>query len=412
MELHMTRTIFFAVLMVISMIPRLAMAGGLLPDRVNKIRIEGRFAVREPRFLFVFSAKPWADDKGVIVGQIAEKSLAELQVSKDFILIRVHGKPVSNKGIVEYFFGPKEDGQQPWNDGREMKWEEWSSLSADIWDHIAILHEGPVATKGPTSVLLNVEVTKGGKSLFDSTIRQTYPNKRRMDLSFRPTELATKKGHQVFNLSTRMAEFRKQHYELGDNPILLTAYDDLGQTERRKYARRGNAWCSEFASYVYRENGLMTPDPNTADVHWKNMREFFESNGIVYPLREVATWPDAKKKSLIKPGSFVSILIGETTHSIIFTGWILESNKPITRYVGISGNNKGMVWPHAPLTLPAAEKLRGKSDKELKDYDRMVYVAVPEMKLRRPRTGVRGNSGNSRYHERAKRVSKKRKFGN
>ncbi len=377
----MTRTIFLAVLMFLATSPRLVVAGGLLPDRVNKIRIEGRFAEREPKFLFVFSAKPWADDKGVLVGQMTEKSLAEIPASKDLALVRVHGKPVSDKGVVEYFFGPKEDGQQPWNDGREMKWEEWSNLSADIWDHVAILHAGPAAAKGPTAVLLNVEVLKGGKSLFDSTERQTYPHKRRIDPSFRPFELAEKKGqHPVFNLSERMADFRRQHYELGNNPVLLTAYADLGQTERRKYARRGNAWCSEFASHVYRENGLMTPDPNVADVQWKNMREFFEANGKVYPLRDVATWPDAKKKSLIKPGSFVSVLIGETTHSIIFTGWIQETNKPVTRYVGVSGNNKGMVWPHAPLTLPTPEDLRGKSEEELKDYDQKVYIAVPEMK--------------------------------
>ena len=39
-----------------------------------------------------------------------------------------------------------------------------------------------------------------------------------------------------------------------------------------------------------------------------------------------------------------------------------------------------MVWPHAPLTLPAAEELRGKTDEELSDYDQKAYVAVPEMK--------------------------------
>lgn len=376
----MTRTILIAILTLLTAGQRPAVAGGLLPDRVNKIRIEGRFADREPKFLVVFSAKPWADEKEVLLRQISDMERSGLKSGKDFVLVRLHGKPISDKGVVEYFFGPKEDGQQPWNDGREMKWEEWSNYSADIWDHLAILHDGPVAAKGPTAILINVEVMKGGKYLFNSAVRQTYPHKRRMDPSFRPFELAAKSGqHPVFNLSERMADFRKQHYELGNNPILLAAYGDLGQTERQKYAKRGNAWCSEFASHIYRENGLMTPDPNVADVHWKNMREFFESNGKVYPLREVATWPDARKRTLIKPGSFVSIMNGESTHSIIFTGWIQESNKPITKYVGVSGNNKGMVWPHAPLTLPTADEARGKSEEELRDYDQKVYVAVPEL---------------------------------
>jgi hypothetical protein len=377
----MTRAACILVVMLLWMCPRLSVAGGLLPDRVNKIRIEGRFAAREPKFLLVFSAKPW-NDNGLLVGQVSNMSLAALKTDDNFVVVKLHGKPVSDKGVVEYYFGPKEDGQQPWNDGREMKWESWSDYSADIWDHIAIVYDGPAAAKGPTCQLLNVQVLKGGKSLFDSAVRQTYPNKRRMDPSFRPFELAAKKEQRpVFNLSERMTDFRAQHYELGSNPILLTAYDDLGQTERRKYARRGNAWCSEFASHVYRQNGVMTPDPDKSDVHWKNMREFFESNGNVYPLREVATWPDARKKSLIKPGSFVSVLIGESTHSIIFTGWVVESNKPVSQYVGVSGNNKGMVWPHAPIALPTADDLRGKSADELRDYDQKVYIAVPEVLL-------------------------------
>ena len=188
----MNRTIAFTVLLFLAMKSQSAVAGGLLPDRVNKVRIEGRFAVREPKFLFVFSSEPWTDEKKVPIGQVSDATRAGLRSSRDFVLVRVHGKPVSDKGVVEYFFGPKEDGQQPWNDGREMKWEEWSNLSPDIWDHIAILHDGPVAAKGPTALLINVEVLKGGKSLFDSTTRQTYPNKRRMDSSIRPFELAEK----------------------------------------------------------------------------------------------------------------------------------------------------------------------------------------------------------------------------
>jgi hypothetical protein len=375
----MARLLPVVVCMLVGLTTQVVFAGGLLADRENKIRIEGRFSVREPKFVLVFSAAPWTDSSGMPMRQITEKELADLRTRNDFAVVKLAGKPISDKGVVEYHFGSGDDVRQPWNDGREMKWESWSDLSADIWDHIALVYTGPTASKGPTCVLLNAQVIKGGKLLFDSAARQSYPNKRRLDASFRPFEMAQKnEQHPVFNLSERMSDFRKQYYELGGNPILLTAYDDLGQTEKRKYARRGNAWCSEFATFVYRQNGLMTPDPDKSDVHWRNMREFFEANGNVYPLREVATWPDAKKKSLIKPGSFVSILIGESTHSIIFTGWVLESNKPLTRYVGVSGNNKGMVWPHAPLKLPAAEDLRGKSSQELLDYDQKVYIAVPK----------------------------------
>jgi hypothetical protein len=59
----------------------------------------------------------------------------------------------------------------------------------------------------------------------------------------------------------------------------------------------------------------------------------------------------------------------------------VESNKPVSQYVGVSGNNKGMVWPHAPIALPTADDLRGKSADELRDYDQKVYIAVPEVLL-------------------------------
>jgi hypothetical protein len=174
-----------------------------------------------------------------------------------------------------------------------------------------------------------------------------------------------------------MELFRDAYYELDRNPILTLAYSDLGQTDKRKYANRGTSWCSEFASYVYRQNGILTPDPNAADVHWKNMRAFFENNGAVYPAREVAQWPDRRKIETIKPGTFVSILTGEnSTHSLIFSRWVNDGGA-ISRYVGISGNNKGMVWAHAPLELPTVDKIRSMSPAEIEDFDQKVYFAVP-----------------------------------
>lgn len=199
-----------------------------------------------------------------------------------------------------------------------------------------------------------------------------------MDASFKPFEVSPQRGrYPILNLAGRMEQFRRGYCELGNNRILNLAYADLGQTEKRKYASRGTNWCSEFCSYIYRQNGIMTPDPNRSDVHWKNMRAFFEKNGRVFPLREVAGWSDEKKLSTIKPGSFVSILIGDSTHSIIFTTWVVEPGQPITRYVGVSGNNKGMVWPHAPLKLPTPEELKAMTVAELREYDQKVYFGVP-----------------------------------
>lgn len=83
-----------------------------------------------------------------------------------------------------------------------------------------------------------------------------------------------------------------------------------------------------------------------------------------------------KTAALIRPGSFVSIVIGETTHSLIFTTWIHSRSGPITRYAAISGGNKKMVWVHDPLTLPAAADFEKMTEEELKDFDQKAYFAV------------------------------------
>jgi hypothetical protein len=242
------------------------------------------------------------------------------------------------------------------------------------------------AAHGPSgasaqAVVSDVAILRGDKVLYDSRAKASFPNKQRIDCSLTPLDLTPKQGrHPVLNLGKRMELFRRSYYELGDNPILNFAYADLGQTEKRKYANRGNAWCSEFASFVYRSNGLMTPDPNRGDIHWRNIREFFEKNGKVYPAREVAKWSDAKKRETIRPGSFVSLKIGESTHSVIFTTWVQERNGPITRYTGVSGNNKAMVWPHSPMKLPSAEFIGKMTAEELAEFDQKAYFAVPEIR--------------------------------
>jgi hypothetical protein len=95
-------------------------------------------------------------------------------------------------------------------------------------------------------------------------------------------------------------------------------------------------------------------------------------------MREVLGWTDEQKRERITPGSFVSILIGDSTHSLIFTTWMdPEPGEPLTRYAAISGNNKGMVWVHDPLRLPAAADFEGMTDAQLQAYDERVYFGVP-----------------------------------
>lgn len=357
-----------------------ATAGGILPDRDNRILIGGQFAEQTPGFLLIFSAKPLRDARGQPLTRMASADVGRFVNNREQLLIKVHGKPPSRPNLWEFSFGTLRDADMPWNNGREFGWKDWENYSPDIWDNLCLLampQAGTPNRKRAPAVISAVAILKGGKVLYDSRVHSSYPNKQRIDTSFKAFDLAPQRDvYPLLDLASRMERFRRDYYELGDNPILQLAYADLGQTEKRKYANRGTNWCSEFSSYIFRENGFMTPDPNRGDVHWKNMRTFFEQNGEVHSLHEVSRWPNEKKRAKIKPGSFVSILIGESTHSIIFTTWVVEPGKPITKYVGVSGNNRGMVWPHAPLKLPTSEDLKGMSAEKLRDYEQKAYFGV------------------------------------
>ena len=357
--------------------PSAGQAGGLIPDRINQIIIEGKFDRPEPQFLIVFSAEPLKTAAGKPMNRATAAELSALKTTPEQVVLRLHGKSVSRSGRLDYFFGTLHDADRPWNNGEEFRWQNWERHSPDVWDHVAIaLAPG---TEGRVSAISSVTIRRGGKLLYDSRASKSYPNERPIRVALRPFALQPTNGrYPVLNLSDEMADFRTQYYELGDNSILQVAYADLGQTEKRKYADRGNNWCSEFSTFVYRANQLQTPDPNRGDVHFKNMAEYFRREGRVYPMREVMTWSDAEKMAKIKPGSFVSILIGESTHSLIFTTWVRpERGGTIAKYAALSGNNKGMVWAHDPLSLPTPEQFQGMPAAALAEYDQKVYFGVP-----------------------------------
>jgi len=351
-------------------------AAGLLPERDTSVVIEGRFSDPNPGFLLVFSATPLKDAQGRLLATAPKDSITRWPAAKHQLAIKVYGKPATAPGRWEYHFGELKDADQPWNNGKEFDWHNWEKYSADVGDNLCIFALPGVSSNG---TILNVAIRRNGQLLFDSKAVASYPNKLPIRAALPPFNTGPQGWMMpALNLAEHAARFRDAYYELKGNPILTTAYADLGQTDKNKYALRGRNWCSEFCSYVYRENKIKTPDPNTADVHWKNLREYFERHGAVYPARAVVAWNNEKKIALIKPGSLVSIIVGDgSTHSIIFNGWITAGGGPITRYAGISGNNKSMVWSHAPLSLPVAADLEGKSKAELENYDQKVFFAVP-----------------------------------
>ncbi len=351
-------------------------ASGILPETVNQIMIYTKVNDREPVFYAIFSAKPF----GMSLKRAQLHGLVTKRDRRDMLALKLYGKPVEKGDRVSYFFGTAYDGKMPWNSGEDFDWKSWSDYSPDIWDNIAIAYEPPADKRTTARVRLqHVVVRRGGKLLLDSRRVESYPNKKRISIKLPRTDLfPSKLTHPLLDLGPVMASFRSVYYEINGS-ILQTAYADLGQTDKSKYANRGNAWCSEFASHVFRANRLRTPDPNSSDVYWKNLRESFEAHGKVHTLREVASWPDSKKLQLIKPGSMVSFFTneGKTTHTALFTTWIRERGQPITTYTGISGCNKGMVWAHAPLALPERDWSKGKTPGQIADYDSKCFFGVP-----------------------------------
>jgi hypothetical protein len=108
------------------------------------------------------------------------------------------------------------------------------------------------------------------------------------------------------------------------------------------------------------------------------MRRFFQQHGAVYSLREVAKWSNEEKIAKIKPGSYLSIRVGQPpqTHSLIFTTWIVKGQEPITQYAAVSGNSRKMVRVNAPLTLPSPADFKAMSPEELAEYDRRVFFGI------------------------------------
>ena len=353
-------------------------AKGIIPDRVNQVIIYSNLPEQSPTFYLIFSSRPIPSS----LKRSALQSLIANRDRKDILVLKMYDKKQTKSGRFDYFFGTKFDPNCPWNNGTDFHWQDWANYSDDIWDNIAIAYEPPTDSIKKLPVIINhIAIRRGGQLLLDSRAKQTYPNKHKFSINLPKKNILPSKEHYILLcLGNVMTQFRNQYYELkGD--ILKTAYSDLGQTDKNKYAKRGSAWCSELASYVYRTNGLDTPDPDAIDVHWKNLREYFVKSGHIYTIREVATWPDDKKVKLISPGSIVSILTDEersTTHTIIFNSWIKSENEPIESYTGISGCNKGMVWAHAPLFLPPTDWADNKTEEKILNYDTKCFFGVPK----------------------------------
>lgn len=90
---------------------------------------------------------------------------------------------------------------------------------------------------------------------------------------------------------------------------------DLGQTGAKKYVNADVWWCSEFASYMIRKNGLSTP---TGSIGTEDLKNWFQSHGRYHTRAEVEA-----TSYTVRAGDYMSLWDGG--HSVLFRGWVSES---------------------------------------------------------------------------------------
>src|SRR5687767_14504076 len=83
-------------LLAVGLIPSAALrAGGILPDRINQIIIQGRFDPPQPEFVVVFSAHPLTDSNGRQVASLSARELSALETTEERVVLKLYGKAAS-----------------------------------------------------------------------------------------------------------------------------------------------------------------------------------------------------------------------------------------------------------------------------------------------------------------------------
>jgi hypothetical protein len=382
----MKRAAVVSVLAAFLALNHLAHGSGLLPNSSHQVTICGKFSETEPAFVLIFSAKPLVGADHRPQRTIARDDLARLRASAERVAIRVYGKKATHPGQFDYCFGPGQDGDRPWNNGEDFRWQDWAQFSPDVWDCVAVCAApGRNDAAESACVVRDVMIKRNGQLLYDSRIKKSHARGTPIAVSFKPTSLCAKGSvYPLLNLAKPMARFLNDYYELQGNPVLSLAFGDLGQSGFRKYsgteAKDTQKWCSEFVASVYRRCGIPAPDPNGRELGSRNIRRFCWQSGNVYAAREVASWDDAQKRRWIPPGSFVSLMNASgTTHSLLFMHWIEEPGKPIAAFFAVSGNLYRMVrvskTPMAPM--PGDMDFAKMTSSELAKHDIKMTLPMP-----------------------------------
>gem|GEM_PF-6714833 len=350
---------------------------GLVVDRPNQVTICMSSAVASPTFTLLFTAQPLSQLFPGRSGGLNAEQLGQLRRQKTSLVLTVGGKgPGRERACYDYFFGPGEDGDRPWNNGQDFAWQRWAEMSDELWDHIAVAREpGPAGDGGPITA---VAVRRGGELLFDSRQRDSVPNHLPMSVSL------TEEGESRL-VELGMMAFRRSYYELGElgklgeSSPLEVAYGDLAQTDASKYRQGAGSWCSEFAAYVYRAGGIKGPDPLRGELNWRGLKAYFGGRGALYSLWEVASWPAAEREARIKPGALISMVTAKgEAHTLLLSQW--KHGDAAAVFTAISGNSHGMVRHQRALSLAelvAVPSKKAMSTTETLRYQARSFIVIP-----------------------------------
>lgn len=193
----------------------------------------------------------------------------------------------------------------------------YRKVKADAWDTLRLQFESQDAIQ-----IARVVLVKSFETVLDARV----------------DDWLDKYSKSIVDLSVQTAVTKWERVGRTRVTALFYASQDLGQTGSRKYVNKNVKWCSEFASYMIRQNGLPTPK---GDISTKDMKKFFSKHDRLFTRADV----DANKYT-VHPGDYVSIDSGG--HSVLFREWVggapspgkIDPNK---QFYTIEGNVENMV---------------------------------------------------------------------
>lgn len=172
----------------------------------------------------------------------------------------------------------------------------WDTMSGDDWDDVRLVNQS-----GDGIQVQRVQMVHAGQLVLETDVGAWLDEHYGKEM--------------VFSIENAL-----DRWTLAENSRITAIYhaaQDLGQSGSRKYVDSYTAWCSEFASWAIRQNGLSTP---SGSIGTDDMEEWFRNQGRKFTKRDVEAG-----KYLPEEGDYIALwaTADEPTgsHSVLFRGW-------------------------------------------------------------------------------------------